>query len=80
MFTLVHGFEQRGAQRRRQAHCDHYREHHGTDHSDAELSVNDPCGPAEESHRNEHRAQYDSNANERTTDFFHAALRGLTRA
>ena len=79
VFPLVHRLEQRGAQRRRQAHGHQHRQHHGRHHRDAELAVNHACGAAKEGHGDEHRTQHDGNADQRTADLLHALLGGFTR-
>ncbi len=75
--TRRNGFQQCGAEYRRQDQGHHHRQHHGGNHRDGKLTVNDAGGAGEESHRTEYSGKNQADADQGGSDLFHGFGRGL---
>ena len=78
-FFKMAGFEQMGAQRRRQGQCDQRGKHHRRNDGHAELPVDNPHRAAEKRHRDKNRREYQRDANQRAGYLIHRAQRGFKR-
>ncbi len=77
--ALFDGFEQVGAERRRQDQRHQDRQGHRRDDGDRELAVDDAGRAADEGHRQEHRRQHQRDADQRAGDLAHRTDRRLLR-
>ena len=77
LFALGHRLEQRGAQCRGQAEGEECREQDRYRHGDRKLLVDHTHRPLHEGHGQEHRHQYQGDADDRAADLAHGLARGL---
>ena len=79
MLTALDRLEQGGAQCRCQHQGAHDGKRHRRDDGDGELAIDHPGRAAEERHRQEHRRQHQTDADQRPGDFLHRAQSGVAR-
>ena len=73
------GFEEGGAQHRRQNQGHHHRQQHGSNDGDGKLAVDDPGGAPEEGHGAEHGGEHQADADQGAGDLSHGLAGGLLR-